>query len=97
MIGSVAAALLPWILSSRVAPIYAAVGADLPGLTAGWLRWWPVSWLLPLGVGAVWWRLRGHPDRGTLTAVAGALGAMAVDGVSVLALWLPLLRLGDLA
>ena len=97
LFGSVPAALLPWLLATRIAPIYESAGAPLPELTRFWMHWWPVSLLLPLLVGVIWWRLAAHPRRGTVTAMASAIGAMLVDGFSVIALWLPLLRLPDLA
>lgn len=97
LIGAVPAALLPWLLASRIAPLYESVGAQLPALTAWWLRFWPVSLLLPIAVALLWWKLAGHPRRGTITAMASAMGAMFVDGLSIIALWLPLLRLPDLA
>lgn len=97
LIGAVPAAILPWILATQVAPMYRAAEAPLPGLTAWWMDFWPVSLLLPLAVALLWWRLDGHPRRGEFTATVSALGAMVVDGLSVIALWLPLLRLPDLA
>jgi hypothetical protein len=97
LVGSLPAALLPWLLAARIAPIYASAGAQLPGLTLIWMRWWPLSLLLPVLVGLLWRRLAGHPQRGARTAMASALGALLVDGFSVVALWLPLLRMPDLA
>lgn len=97
LMASVPAALLPWLLGTRIVPMYESAGVPLPELTRFWLDWWPISLVLPLLVAVIWWRLAAHPQRGTLTAMASAIGAMLVDGFSVIALWVPLLRLPDLA
>lgn len=94
---AVPAALLPWLLSNLVLPMYEAHGAELPALTQFWLRFWPISLLLPLGVGLLCWWLRKHPAQGSITLVASLLGVLLVDGFSVVALWLPLLGLPALA
>ena len=94
---SVPAALLPWILASRIAPLYESAGVPLPALTAAWLEFWPLSLLLPLVVLFAWWRLDGHPARGRLTCLASAAGALLVDGISVVAAWMPILHLPALA
>lgn len=99
LVGAVLAAFFPWVLSSLIVPTYASANAELPGLTLLWLRFWPVSLVLPVAVAVLWWRLetKAHPRRGAITAIFGAAGALLVDGFSVIVLWLPLLRLPDLA
>lgn len=93
LIGSIPAAILPWVLHAYLAPIHASAEAELPTLTAFWMDYWPVSVLLPVLVAFVWWRLRGHPLRGTITAAVSAIGAMLVDGLGVIAVWLAVLHL----
>ena len=97
LLGSVPAAMLPWLLLDTIVPLYQGAGAPLPQLTGLWLRFWPVSLLLPVLLALLWWRLAGHPQRGTLTATASLVGALLVDGASVVVLWLPILGLAELA
>lgn len=96
LVGALPAAMLPWVLANRIVPIYVEAGAALPALTQWWLRFWPVSLLLPFAVLLLWWRLAGHPRRGAITAMAGAAAAGVVDGFSVVVLWLPVMNLPDL-
>ncbi len=93
LIGSIPAAILPWVLHAYLAPIHASAEAELPTLTAFWMNYWPASVLLPVLVAFVWWRLRDHPLRGTITAVVSAMGAMLIDGLGVIAVWLAVLHL----
>lgn len=97
LFGSVPVALLPWLLTSRIAPMYEAAGAPLPKLVSLWLHLLPLSLLLPVLVGVVWWRLGTHPRRGTVTALVSGMGGALVNALSVMALWLAVLRLPELA
>ena len=88
-------ALFAWIITHILGPAYAQTGAALPAFTDWWMRWSAWVWLLPLAVSALWWLLRGHARRGPLMKLLGYAGALAVDGMSVIAAFLPLIYLPE--
>lgn len=92
---SFAGALLAWVITHSFVPVYTQTGAALPAFTAWWLRWSAWVWLLPLSVSALWWLLRGNARRGPLMKTLGYVGALIVDGMSVIAAFLPVIYLPE--
>lgn len=94
MTGPVVAALgaaLSWILATKLAPAFQSAGMELPGLTAWWLRYHYLGWLVPIAAAFIWWRLSGHPSRARITNAVGVTGALLLTIVSIFALYLPIL------
>lgn len=88
-------ALLVWVLMHVLAPAFTENGAPLPAFTAWWIRWSSWVWLLPLGVSALWWVLRGTARRCAIMCTLGMIGALVLDGISVIAAFLPIIYLPE--
>lgn len=86
---AVMAALLSWILVGVLAPAFESAGMQLPALTAWWLRYHYLSWLLPIATALLWWRLSGHPHRARITRAVGVGGALLLIVMGIVALYLP--------
>ena len=87
---AVLSALLSWILIKYLAPAFESAGMQLPTLTAWWLRYHYLGWLVPIAAALTWWRLSGHPARARITNAVGVTGALLLTIVGIFALYLPI-------
>ena len=88
---AVLSAVLSWILATKLAPAFQSAGMELPALTAWWLRYHYLGWLVPIATGLTWWRLSRHPSRASITNVVGVAGALCLTIVGIFALYLPII------
>ena len=87
---AVLSAVLSWILIKYLAPAFENAGMQLPTLTAWWLRYHYLGWLVPIVAALTWWRLAGHPSRARITNAVGVTGGLLLTIVSIFALYLPI-------
>ena len=88
---AVLSAVLSWILVTKLAPAFQSAGVELPALTAWWLEYHYLGWLVPIATGLTWWRLSRHTSRASITNVVGVAGALCLTIVGIFALYLPII------
>ena len=86
---AVLSAVLSWILIKYLAPAFENAGMQLPTLTAWWLRYHYLGWLVPIAAALTWWRLSGHPARARSGALLTGANTVLLDDPSLS------VRLGD--
>ena len=88
---AVLSAVLSWILVTKLAPAFQSAGVELPALTAWWLEYHYLGWLVPIATALTWWRLSRHPSRAGITNAVGVAGALLLTVVGIFALYLPII------
>lgn len=92
MLISIPAAWLPALFVRFVAPGLEQRG-PLPALTQAWLHWYPWAWCLPALVLLTWLLKLGSPRSGTLALALAYAGALLINAVAVIAVWVSVLAL----
>ena len=88
---AVFSAVLSWILATKLAPAFQSAGMQLPALTAWWLEYHYLGWLVPIATALTWWRLSRHSSRARITNAVGVAGALLLTVIGIFALYLPII------
>jgi type II secretory pathway component PulF len=94
LVSGVAAALIPLRVVPEFSEVFRAFGADLPLITRVFVHHAWVFWLIPAAVLLAWFAWPNPRHRALAAALIGTVGLLLMVPTTVLAMYLPIFRLG---